>query len=171
MSDNFAERKLGEHDEGIAVSSSEENRQIALALATQANRTLEIVSRDLDPRVYANGDFVEAVKNIALKSRHSRIRIVVLDANAVVTRGHRLLELAARLSTFIEIRVPGQSHRDFNQAIYIADGAGVIHRLLSDRYDGVANFNDRSLAGELLRKFDNMWEHASGDPSMRRLRL
>lgn len=165
------ERILGETDEKLEIGTSEENREVATQMVQQCRRHLDIISRSLDPAVYDTPEFSEAVKDLALRSRFSKIRIVIIDVDAMLHRGHRLLNLAQRLTTFIEMRTPGPDHLGFNEAMLIADSTGVIHRQLSDRYDGIANFNDKSLAGQLLQQFDEIWEKATIDSNLRRLYL
>ncbi len=163
--------ELGVTDEQLTLVNSEEHRLVSVALVEQARRSLDIISRRLDPTVYDTSEFIDAVRALALRSSHAQIRILVLEAQSVVTTGHRLLDLAARLSTFIELRRPGPEHASFNQAMLVVDRTGVIHRRLSDRYDGIANFNDRMLAGEVSRAFDDIWEHAEIEPDFRRMSL
>lgn len=165
------EHILGETGEELEMGTSEESREIATQMVQQCSRYLDIISRGLDPAVYDTPEFSEAVKDLALRSRYSRIRIVIIDVDAMLHRGHRLLNLAQRLTTFIEIRTPGPDHLGLNEAMLIADGAGVIYRRLSDRFDGTANFNDKSLARELLQRFDEIWEKATIDSNLRRLYL
>jgi hypothetical protein len=167
----FAHCVLGDTRGEWETDRSETVRELALAMASQAQRTLDIVSRHLDPPLYNTGPFVEAVKELALRGRHSRIRLLVIDPAPLVAGGHRLLELAQRLSTFISLRVPGPDHRQFNEAWLIADSTGYIRRLFSDRYEGTASFADRRYARELTHEFDNLWQHAEPDPNLRRLHL
>lgn len=165
------DNKVGSADEAVKLSTRAENRDMAARLARQAQRSLEIVSHDLDPMVYDQTEFVEAAKDLALGHSRARIRILVREADALARTGHRLLELAGRLSTFIEVRVPAPEHRDFNQALLIVDGAGYLHRELAERYEGLAHFNDPGRARLFLREFDRMWEVAVPDPNLRRLKI
>jgi len=160
---------LGETMEKIRVDSSTQVAELSLSMAQQSRRLLDICSRHLDPVLYDTEEFLAAVKELALRSRFSQIRLLVLDPQSLASRGHRLLGLAQQLSSFIQIRRPGPDHRDFNESIFIADETGYIHRLMSDRYEGTANFSDPPEAGELLRKFDAIWEKGELDPNFRRL--
>ncbi len=163
--------ELGITNDQIVLQTSEENRLVALALVEQATRTLDIISRQLDPPIFDTPEFADVVRALAVRSRHSRIRILLLDPHSVVTGGHRLLELAGRLSSFIELRQPGLDHAGFNQSIVVVDKTGLIQRQLSDRYEGMANFNDSPLAGGLSRRFDDIWEHGVSNPNFRRMNL
>jgi hypothetical protein len=169
MTEDPPAQVLGQTTGKLRVDSSDKIRDLSLAMVSQARRLLDICSRHLDPLLYDNPPFVDAVKRLALASRMSRVRIIVLDPGPLVSRGHRLIELAGHLSSFIEIRCPGPDHRDFNEAMLIADETGFIHRLMADRFEGAASFDDPPEALELLRKFDEIWERGEPDPNFRRL--
>lgn len=168
---DFEALQLGEDDQEIVLESSADNRAASIALVKQCKRYLDITTRQLDPPIYDNDEFLDALKALATRSRYSRIRIMVNDPRAIVTRGHRLLELANQLSSFISLRKPGPDHQQFNEAWLIADTTGVIRRPLSDRYEGLVNFNDKGIARELDRQFEDLWEHGCEDPNLRRLML
>jgi hypothetical protein len=168
---DFAALQLGQDNQQIVLESSEDNRAASIALVKQCKRHLDITTRLLDPAIYDDDEFLEALKALATRSRYSRIRIMMYDSRAVVARGHRLLEIANQLSSFISLRQPGPDHQQFNEAWLIADTTGVIRRPLSDRYEGIVNFNDEGLARELDRQFKDLWEHGREDPNLRRLML
>ena len=167
----FANLVLGESSEELQIENSEQNQEAALSMVRQTRRTLDIVSRDLDPAVYDDADFTQAVKNFVLNNRQARVRILVQDLGPVVKRGHQLVELFFRLTTFIDIREPSRDHADYNAAVMVVDRRGVILRSLGDRYEGSVNFNAPRQAGELLRLFNDMWAVAKPDPNLRRLHM
>lgn len=169
--ENPEEPKLGESAGETALQSSAQMRAIALSMARQCQGELDIASRQLDPAVYDSDAFVEAVKKIVLGSRYARVRILISAPEAVVKQGHRLVTLALKLTSFIEIRTPAVEDREFNQAMVVADRTGYIHQQLADRYEGVADFSNRGRASELSRAFDLLWERAVPDPNLRRLHI
>lgn len=167
----MAERILGTTDEELELARGDEVRAVCLALAQQARRTLDIVSRDLDPALYDNADFAGALRELVVNSRRAQIRVLLLDSAPVIGRGHRLVELAQRLSTYISIRIPSHEHKDLNEAWLTADAAGFLHRRFSDRYEATANFADRRQATALVNRFDEIWQRAQPDGNLRRLHL
>lgn len=171
MSPDFSSSVLGETAGTHRVDGAEDNRAATLAMIRQCTRLLDIASRQLDPIIYDNAEVLEAVKALALRSRYTEIRIVVLDPGPVLARGHRLIELARALSSFMQIRVPGEDHRDFNEALLIADRTGYIHRQMADRFAGSVDFHDPRTAADLLRRFDALWDTGEPDPNFRRLHL
>jgi hypothetical protein len=111
------------------------------------------------------------VRALALRSRHTQIRLLILGAEGLVARGHRLITLAQALSSFIQIRVPSYEYREFNEAMLLADGDGYVHRPLSDRYEGGADYHASVTVVDLQRRFDRVWETGEIDPDFRRLSL
>ncbi|MBI4693723.1 MAG: hypothetical protein HY749_06855 [Gammaproteobacteria bacterium] len=162
---------LGRDDDEFEIADRETLAAMSLALASQARRSIDLISRQLDPTIYDDEDFAGAVKNLALSSPQARVRILVLDPGALVTKGHRLLELAQRLSSFISIRRPAPEDREFNEAWLVVDGTGYIHRRFSDRHEAQANFNDKRHAQLLSNRLEDLWYRASPDPNFRRLHL
>jgi len=169
--ERFQGYTLGQDREEFQISDSDELRAASLAMARQCHRSLDILSRQLDPAVYDNPEFSDALRQLALQSQYARIRILVLEPATLVSRGHRLLELAGRLSSFLELRVPGREHQGLNEACLIADGIGAIQLPVADRSEGRGSFNDHRLAGVLGKRFDEIWAKAQPDPNLRRLKI
>ncbi len=165
------QNRLGESQQLLTLGSSAENRDIALSLATQAEKFLCILTRDLEPAVYNTAEFTEAVARLAARSRNSMIRILLHDSSGVVRRTHRLVDLSQRLSSSIQIRQPHEEHRGITQAFLVADDSGYMRRVIANRYEGTANFHDPAVARELMQLFERMWEKSAPDPELRRLHL
>lgn len=168
---DFNEHVLGESKEKLLIETMEENRQAALALATQATRSLHIFSHDLDPIVYDNNEFVDAVKNLAIQHRNAQIQIIIQDSRKLIDHGHRIIELARRLSSSIYIRKTPAEMTKHAQAFLVADQTGILHRTIGERYEGYVIFNDRFEAKNILDFFKVTWEHCIPDPEMRRLHI
>ena len=169
--DSLEGQKLGDSDQRIKLEYREENRAAALALASQARRTIEIFSWDLEPDIYDDPPFIEAIKQLALTHRKALIRILVQDSNKAVKLGHRLPYLAQHVPSKIQIRKPSTEYRDYRQSFLIADGIGIIRRPLHERFDGELNFKDPSNAKEQLSFFNRVWESAEPDPYLKRLSI
>ena len=157
--------------EEIAIETRETLQFISLAIVQNCRRTLDITSRHLDPAIYDQALFVEAVKQIALNNRHARIRFLVTDIAPLVSHGHRLIELSSRLSSFISIRKPGRDYRSFNEAMLLADNRAYIHRRFADRFEGAASYDDPRRTAELRGRFEEIWERAETDANLQRLHL
>jgi len=168
---DFNESVLGESKQKILLETIEENRLAAIALATQANRSLHIFSYDLDPMIYDNSEFFEAVKQLAIGHSHAQIQIIIQDSRKVIEKGHRIIELARRLSSNIHIRKTPAEMKSYSQAFLIADKTGLLYRTIGDRFEGYVNFDDRFECKNMLDFFATTWEHSAPDPELRRLHI
>jgi hypothetical protein len=168
---NFEDYLLGQTQGSVQLETREENRLAALAMTRNARTTLDIVSRSLDRMVYDNSDFVKAVRYLVINNRRAYIRVLVHDVQPLISRGHGLVRLARRLSTFVSFRIPAKEHMHYNSAFLVADQTGVIYNPLADRYEGTVNFNDPPWARDLATLFDEIWDTGSPDPNLRRLHL
>lgn len=165
------EYKLGVSDTLLELETCEENRQVALSMAQQGRRTIEIISRLLDPPIYNTTEFIEAIRQFVTGSRNPVLRIIVFDPDTIVRNGHRLVELAGSLSSFIEIRKVGHEYDQYGQSLMVVDGTAYLHRISTDRFEATACFNDRRQATYYQKEFDTMWETARTDPNLRRMSL
>lgn len=169
---NFADYKLGESSgEALSIETRQENADAALELVKQAKLKLAIISKELDPFAYDQLDFLEALRKLALNGRHVEIRILVFEPELVIRRGHKLLDLAGKISSYIEILKPSEEYKKFNEAVLIADEVGYLFRENTERYKGKVNFNSPRESKYLLEVFNDMWGKAKPDPNLRRMHI
>lgn len=158
---------------GILLKLTEiaEHQLACLHLAEQAHRTLRIFSYDLDASLFDQQLFIDAVKQLALRGRSSHIQILLQNNERVQKEGHRLVELARKLTSKIEIRHPHSDYIDTTENFIIADTTGYIRRRMHSRYEGEMNFNDPLVTKHLADHFSTIWERSEPDSSLRRLYL
>jgi len=163
--------RLGEDETTISPTTAGEHRDLALSMAQQATRSTLIFTRDLDPAVYDTPEFLEAASALARRSPHSFVHVLIQDSSRASREGHRLVSLARRLSSHVEIRRVAREYEDYNQAFFVADETGYIRRPQADRYEGVARFRDRLAARELALFFREVWERSRADTQLRRIHV
>jgi hypothetical protein len=162
---------LGETNELLSLETSGDHRAVVVAMAQQAARSLHIFTRDLDHALYDSPEFEAAAFDLVRTGQYARIHILVQDSSGAMRRGHRLINLAQRLSSKVEIRKPIAEYADINRAFFVADEAGYVSRQLADRYEGMANFSDRLTARDMVGFFNEVWERSQQDSQLRRLHL
>ena len=167
--DDLEQLVLGQTEDPVELQTSLDNREVALAMIRQTQNSLSIVSRDLDAKIFDDADLVDAVKDLILNSRHSRVRIITRDISRIINQGHRLVDLYHRLPSYMDIRLPAKEHETYNSAFVVSDRFGVIFRSHADRYEGTANFNDQKTAEDLSKIFEDMWEAGHDHPDLRTL--
>lgn len=167
----FDNHELGHTEDSVTIESREENRLATIKISLQCRNSIEIVSRELDSPIYDTPEFIDSVRKFVLENHHARMRIIVLDSRVIIKQSHRLVNLAMDLSTFIDIRKPSVEYASFNEALFLADECGYIHRLKSDRYEATVNFNDRRTTKYLLDHFNEMWSKSLSDTNLRKLHI
>ena len=165
------QRQLGRDKGRIAISGKEEFRLASLSLAQQARRQLDIFTHDLDVPLFDQKTFLDALKDLVTTSRHARIRILLQDNNRAQKEGHRLIELARRLTSAIEIRRPYDDYLEYPDNFMVVDRTGFVHRELYTQYEGEAEFHDPAAADEWSKLFSEIWERSEQDTDLRRLYL
>jgi phenylalanyl-tRNA synthetase beta subunit len=166
---DWSEYTLGENSGDIVIDTSEDNQAAAIRLVSQGGRSLDIFSRDLEARVYDNMEFADAVRSLAIKTRDLHVRILVIDPDFIIKHGHRLVELARRLTSHMEIRKVHEDYCNNPESYLVVDSRGLLHRKLASRYEAVANFNNPMTATELRHHFTEMWERSKQYMDFKRL--
>lgn len=155
----------------LELVSANDCRSAALGLLKTTRRTLALFTRDLEPAVFGTVDFATALQRLALRSRFSHIRIVVIDPATAIREGHRLVALARRLPSFIEFRRPGPDHAGLAETFLVTDETGIWYRPLSSRYEGFADTDNSFEARKYLKQFSEIWSQAEPEQEFRRLGL
>lgn len=167
----LAERVLGRDAGLLTLHDAQDHRLVCAHMVGQIHRELCLLSRDLDKKIYDQEAFFAGLKGLALRSRFSRIRILLQDPSRVMQRGHRLIELARRLTSSIEIRVPSPDWLDYPESFLLADQWGYVHCLLSTRYEAMADYHAPLLVQHLQSCFEEIWTTGQVSTEMRSLHL
>lgn len=142
-------------------------RRHALALLGQAQRSLSLYSRDFEPLLYNHNSIQQACLRFLLAHPRNRLRVLLDDSSRAVKNGHRLLGLARRLSSSMEIRKCHPEYPTQLAAFVIADNCGALVRPTPDQPNGYALYSDPGRARQLQRQFDTAWDHSLSDPDLR----
>jgi len=168
MNKNKKKYILGETDEEFICVSEKDNQRIAVSMIEQTELQLDILSQLFDPDIYDNSECCEAIEDLALRSRHSRIRILLHDVKSVSQRGHLVLELGKRLaSPMMQFRRVQEYDKSIPDTFMIADRIGIMHRPHPDTLAATVNFKDHPTAKELTKLFEDIWKNAEPDPYAR----
>ncbi len=163
--------RLGEDARALQLSGMAEGRVAVRCLLEQATRTVRIASRLLDPALLNTPEVRDAVRGCISQQPRFQAHILVLEPQALARSGHVLLRLAQDYSSFVDLRVPSEVYREYNAFLLLVDECGVLHRPLAEGWHGIVNFNDPGRVRKLGHEFDKMWETASKDINLARMRL
>ena len=155
----------------IVMTSKADVRDAVLRVISGANRSLAIFSGDLEPGIYDDPEILTAIKQMVLSRTYARIRVLVADSERAIRRSNRFVHLARRLSSFIEFRQLAEEHLARPEAWLVADESGVVYRANRERWDGIADTREPSVARLYLQEFDQMWQQALPAAELRRLSI
>lgn len=155
---------LGETNKEFLASGIEHNQQATVAMITQTQLHLDILSCEFDPDIYDNPACCEAIEQLALRSRYSHIRILLHNPKKAAQRGHQIIYLGRRLGSLIQFRQLVEVYQSVQETFLLADGIGFIYRPYADSLSATINFKDRPKVKELLLLFDKLWQESEPDP-------
>ena len=148
-----------------------ENRSVTVRQSSTASRYICILSPRLDHVAFDNTELAQALSALARSSRQTRVRILISDSRGLVGRGHRLLQLARRIPTSIELQKLAE-HPDWNgETIVIRDRDGVLYKPGGSDHEGFYEPESRASAQKHLELFEDLWRHSAQDIELRSLSL
>jgi hypothetical protein len=152
----------------ILLDELQDFQKHALQAVQEGYRRICIVSDILDEPVYNTDAFRDAVRNLAIRDRFCQVRILVKNIKPAVEHGHRLLELARRLSSKVEMRKLTVAPKDKDQGWLIVDNATLLCKYNDTTYNGYVDYDARPKCKVLLDEFKTLWElYGEVDPSLR----
>lgn len=143
---------------------------LAAGLA-EARRELIIYSHYLDAVYFDAPGIADAISAFARRAAAARVRILIHSSNLVISRGHRLLELARRLSSKVTIRLVDPDFETPDSCFVAWDQNG--YWLLPEyrEAEGSLHAEDPVPAKRLFHEFELLWQHGHADPELRELRI
>lgn len=162
---------LGKTDQLLEVDLKEDLQQLILTMSQQAKQRILIFSHHLEHSLFDNDELYEAIKLLAIKNQRTHIHILLQDINSITIKDHRLLKLARRISSHISIKLAAKEHQDIFETFMIFDNSAYILLTHPERYDALGNFYGPLKTGHLSEQFEELWQRATVDSSLRRLSL
>jgi hypothetical protein len=153
------------------LTTMPEVRQASLQVAKSAQRLLSIFTQDLEPEVYGEEPFLEAIKRLVLARSYAKVRVLLADPSRAVVDNNRFLALARRLTSCIDLRSMSPEYPASAGAFIIADDKALVYRLQAARWDGITDMNDPAVSRRYLNFFDEVWNASAPDYRLRQVHL
>lgn len=153
------------------LSSRDETRDAAVAIAAGAKRSLAILTPDLEPGIYDHEDFLDVAKRLVLSKRYARIRVIITDPARAMRNGNRFVGVARRLNTYIDLRNAHKDYQAHREALLIADDNALLYRIDAARWEGIADSYDPVVTRRYLDFFDTIWNISEQGPEFREVRV
>jgi hypothetical protein len=153
------------------LSTLDEVRAASVQVASAANRLLAMYTQDLDPLVYDQPKFIEAMTKLVLARGYAKVRVLLADPARAIYESSRFIGLARRITSYIEIRHAHPDFRGSRAGFLVGDDRAVVYRADAARWDGVLALNDPAIARLYLDQFDEAWLGSAPHAETRQLHL
>lgn len=160
-----------EERQRISIEGAENFREQAVMLVNRAHREIRIFSNRLEPEMYSNGQFCDAVYAFATSHPLARVRILVKDVPHAIQHTNQLQDLCHRLPSHIQLRKFQSQEECLHTEFLLVDKAGILYKQEPERFVGYVIAHAPMEAVELVQEFDNFWEQGELDPELRRLHI
>jgi len=152
------------------LTTLDEVRAAVVKVAATARRNLCIYTPDLEPQLYDQHAFLEAIKRLVLGRSYAHVRVLISEPARTIREGNRFLAMARRLTTYIDLRNVHADLRNNAAAFLIADDHALVYRLQATRWDGMADMSDTAVARKYRAYFDEVWHASEPEPEVRQMR-
>lgn len=154
----------------LQASTREELITITLQLLRGARRSMCVLVRELHPLLLNDTACLVELRRLAVSGRGASIRILVQDLSRAMQEGMRLLELAQRLSSVIEIRRPVEADDlAYRSAFMCVDTCGYLFRPIESEMGTSGSTWAPGRHAELMRLFEEVWARSEPWPELRTL--
>lgn len=156
--------------EGLRAASREELIDATLKLLSGARHSICVLVRELHPLLLNDTACLVELRRLAISGRGASIRILAQDLTRALQEGTRLLELAQRLSSIIEMRRPVEpADLAYRSAFMCVDTCGYLFRPLESEMASEGSTWAPGRHAELMRLFEEVWARSEPWPELRTL--
>jgi len=136
-----------------------------------ANRTLAILTHDLEPDVYDHDAFLETLKRFILARTFARVRVLIVEPERTLLSASRFVAMGRRLNSYIEFRRMRPELGIHPEAFFIADEQAVVYRARAENWEGMSDTYEPAVARMYLGKFDTLWNACEIESEVRQLQV
>ncbi|MBI2383698.1 MAG: hypothetical protein HYV18_06495 [Gammaproteobacteria bacterium] len=145
--------------------------QRAAELVAGARNTLDVLSCELDRRIYGSEEFLQNLRKFVLQHRHARLRVLLNAPARALAGGNRLVEFGRAMSSFIEFRELPPERLDVREECVVADGRLLLVKAAPEQLNAKFYPDSPHLARLKLKDFDALWNESPPAQELRDLRL
>jgi predicted GNAT family N-acyltransferase len=154
----------------LHASSREELIDVTLQLLSGARHSMCVWVRELHPQLLNDTACLVELRRLAISGRGASIRILAQDLSRALQEGTRLLDLAQRLSSIVEMRRPVEpADLAYRSAFMCVDTCGYLFRPLESEMASEGSTWSPGRHAELMRMFEEVWARSEPWPELRTL--
>ena len=147
--------------DALPVGSRSETDASRLQLLIDAQHRLCLYLPTLGVDRYASAGELEQIRRIGISGRGAQIRILLHDPASALRNDHRLIALAQRLTTAIQVRTPLEEvDLAYASSYLLNDVGGYLFLPEANKPQGRGARSDRPSQAPLQQHFDEVWERS-----------
>lgn len=141
------------------------------SMLTQAQKQIWIICDTIQSPLFTDEVVRDSFLRLSKRNPKAEIRILLEDDKKGAGHFNPTIELAQKLTSFIEIRAIQKGAKKPNEMITTVDFSGGIFRKDLNNYAGFAHYSNHLIAERLRDKFDQHWQYAKPSLQLRRLSI
>lgn len=153
------------------LSGKQEIRAAIIRATANAQRSLAILTPDLEPEIYDQEDFLESLKRFLLARSFARVRVLITNPSRTLKSGNNFVSMGRRLNTYIEFRNLKPELETRDDAFFVADEQSIVYRARNTSWEGMADPYEPAVARFYLKSFDELWHACATEPELRHSQL
>lgn len=157
--------------ERLCIEGLEVFRDQAETLIKRAHREVRIFSQRLEPSMYSNDQFCDAIYTFAISHPLAKVKILVTDILYLVNHPNKLHELCRRLPSRISIKKFHSAESCLHTEFLLVDRSGILYKQEADRFVGYVTQHAPTDASALRDEFEELWNQGIDDPELKRLQI
>jgi len=155
----------------LDIQSFESLKQATIELFKQSKRLIQIFSFSLDKRILNNREIEQTMTKLLRTSRYAKVQCLIYDEKELQGFDHRIVSLAQRFTSFIEIRVIPDDLKNTIIGYYIIDKQFMIYRSNREKYEARL-FKQRQIdVKDKMKHFEDVWQQSRPASFLRALNL
>lgn len=159
--------KTTKNGERRVLTGQSEIKGAIIEATLNANRALAILTPNLEPEIYDQEDFLDALKRFILARGFARVRVLITEPHRTLKSGNDFVSMARRLNSYIEFRNLKPELGERKDAFFIADEQAIVYRTRIDSWDGMSDPCEPAVARYYLDGFDELWHACATDAEVR----
>lgn len=144
----------------------------AIAHVTEgAGYSLDVLSYSLTPEYFNQEPFISNLKEMVKRGGRVRVRFLLCDSSLLYRNSHAVLDLARKVSSYIDIRLIDNDDQPYEQSMIIADRQAFIFQKNQRVLRVQLCLRQKRMAASLTEEFERLWNRGHADPNLRKLHI
>lgn len=153
------------------IASAGDYAKRIVELCTQARHRLLILTPDLETGVLDQPELADHIVGLVRAHARNHVRIICADDRSPVRSSNRLVAIARRITSSLEVRTLKRDASLPDQVYILADQTGVLLRHDHRGPSGFVCYHDPGLVRRLQDSFDTLWNQSEPSREIRPLTI